>query len=305
MNSQSAIPHFLLLDCAGQHREAFASFCDRVGWRLEVADAPASALERASAKSFDIVIADEALPGYPIHDLLRTLKREKPSQAVIVLSDGTSASQAVEIMKAGALDLIQKPVDFVFLEQSIRQTMNLIQQGIGEIKIYDHVTWESLSFSFTSAELASTKLPLVLAERLHRSGAIGLNTKLELTLAFQEALINSLDHGNLELESHWKEEVDENYVDRYSLMKRERLADPRYSRRRIEIETDFDGKRFRIMIRNEGKGFLSSSCMLEAKSRSDLRSHGRGLTLIYCSMDEVGFADDGKEITMIKKVTPP
>lgn len=302
MSQEATIPQFLLVDGEEHFRDAFSNLFERAGWRLELARDSAAALEKAARGSFDVIITDAELPGLDVLDLLRKLKRERPAQAVIVLSKDYTAQDAVALMKAGALDLIQKPVDLVFLEEALRQAMRLSKDGASENTLYGFVAEESCSYTFTSAELAATRLPLLLAEKLHRSGVISLNTKLELTLAFQEALINSLDHGNLELESRWKEELEKDAVDRYSLIKRERLSDPRYSSRRIFVETKFERARFTIRIRDEGRGFIPDGAPRQCAAPNELPTHGRGISLIFCSMDEVSYSEGGREISMIKRL---
>jgi anti-sigma regulatory factor (Ser/Thr protein kinase) len=153
---------------------------------------------------------------------------------------------------------------------------------------------------FTSKQLADVRPILVIADRLYRAGKMSLNCKLQLDLAFQEAVANSLEHGNLELKSAWKDRIDKQGIDGYSLKKRERLLDPEYANRSVEISIDFNGSFITIGVKDQGRGWRSKN--IPARLPADAACHGRGLSIILASMDEVSFDDNGTRIIMKKRV---
>ena len=69
------------------------------------------ALRHLHARAFDLMITDLKLPG-PLTgvDLLRTARREQPEMEVIVLTAYGTVETAVEAMKLGAFDYLEKPV---------------------------------------------------------------------------------------------------------------------------------------------------------------------------------------------------
>ncbi|RKY01318.1 hypothetical protein DRP77_09870 [Candidatus Poribacteria bacterium] len=66
-------------------------------------------LERG--ERFDLVVTDVLMPGMDGIELLRRIKTRFPGMGVVVITGHGSVEQAVEAMKAGASDYIQKPVD--------------------------------------------------------------------------------------------------------------------------------------------------------------------------------------------------
>src|SRR5581483_9216905 len=76
----------------------------------EAADALA-ALGALRERSFDLVITDLRMPGAidGVH-LLRTMKSDQPEVEVIVLTAFGTIDSAVEAMKLGAFDYLQKPL---------------------------------------------------------------------------------------------------------------------------------------------------------------------------------------------------
>jgi DNA-binding NtrC family response regulator len=69
------------------------------------------ALEKARERSYDAVVLDMAMPGLDGIETLKRLKEITPDIQVIVLTGRATLAQAVEAMKAGALDLVEKPAD--------------------------------------------------------------------------------------------------------------------------------------------------------------------------------------------------
>ena len=122
--------------------------------------------------------------------------------------------------------------------------------------------------------------------------------KLWIELAFQEALANSLEHGNLELESKWREVIDETGIDRFSKLKAERLKVSPYCDRLIKVRMEFAPGRLQIQITDQGPGFDPKST--PTLPEDQLLSSGRGRALIESTMTEVRYEDGGRTIVMIK-----
>src|SRR5271168_5476040 len=81
------------------------------GYRTETARDGVEALEKNQAWSPGIVVTDLKMPRMDGIELLTRLGELKQNQAVIVLTAQGSIQRAVEAMKMGAYDFIQKPVD--------------------------------------------------------------------------------------------------------------------------------------------------------------------------------------------------
>lgn len=157
---------------------------------------------------------------------------------------------------------------------------------------------ETRVFELSADQLAREGFRLDLLQELFVRGVIDETTRLKLELALQEAVTNSFEHGNLELVSAWKEEFDSEGVDRYSSVKRERLLDVQYARRRVYVNAQYLPGQLTISVRDEGHGFIPEPSPLS----KELLSHGRGLHMISSSVDEVQFNDGGREIVLVKKI---
>jgi len=81
------------------------------GYRTDTARDGVEALERVQAWQPGIVVTDLKMPRMDGLELLERLGEMNQSQAVVVLTAQGSIELAVEAMKMGAYDFIQKPVD--------------------------------------------------------------------------------------------------------------------------------------------------------------------------------------------------
>ncbi len=294
-------PSILLVDGNEQSRQTFRSFFKGHGWRYEVVPdrtGLAGALERCS---YDIIIADVELAGPDTVKLLREIQEKKPSQAIIAVSPTASYDDALKLFRSGATDLLARPVDFSWLARVIQQITFARRSDARDKASYRHVTREEMDLSFTSADLAeldSVALPLV--SRLAEDGLLSTNEALKLRIAVQEAVLNGLEHGNLELDSQWKEDISADGADKFSTVRKERLADPRYANRRVTVKLVYAECRLEVVVRDEGTGFLNGRGIPESGKIDALACSGRGLALMSSAVDEVRFGNNGSEVTMIK-----
>ncbi|MGB7189297.1 MAG: sigma-54 dependent transcriptional regulator [Acidobacteriaceae bacterium] len=87
------------------------------GYRTETARDGVEALDKVMTWQPGIVVTDLKMPRMDGLDLLERLSELKQNQAVVVLTAQGSIQAAVDAMKLGAYDFIQKPVDAVRLRQ--------------------------------------------------------------------------------------------------------------------------------------------------------------------------------------------
>jgi len=152
--------------------------------------------------------------------------------------------------------------------------------------------------SLTSRQLADASYEINFFNRLSEAGILSDTTKPRIELAFQEALINALEHGNLELQSIWKENFEPDGKDRYSQLRAKRLQISDYSSRIVEIELSYVKQTLVISIHDQGRGFSYKKS--DSKNEQSVKLHGRGFDIIYSVVDRVEFFDQGRGIRMIK-----
>ena len=93
----------------------------------EVEEAPNGnqAIERLHEGHFDVVLSDLKMGGSDGLDVLRTTKTLNPTTAVILMTAFGSVHTAVEAMKIGAFDYVQKPFEIEEMEVKIERALEM------------------------------------------------------------------------------------------------------------------------------------------------------------------------------------
>src|SRR5687767_7709789 len=84
-----------------------------------------AALERLHEGYFDVVVSDLKMGGSDGLDVLRTTKTLHPSASVILMTAFGSVTTAVEAMKHGAFDYVQKPFELEEMEVKVEKALEL------------------------------------------------------------------------------------------------------------------------------------------------------------------------------------
>ncbi len=84
-----------------------------------------AAIEKLHEGFFDVIVSDLKMGGSTGLDVLKTAKVLHPSSAVILMTAFGSISTAVEAMKAGAFDYVQKPFEIEEMEIKIEKALEL------------------------------------------------------------------------------------------------------------------------------------------------------------------------------------
>src|SRR5689334_20581894 len=103
-------PSILVVD----DKENMLKLFERVlGGAYDVSTAPdgARALSVLATRAFDLVISDIRMPGADGFEVLRTVKQRWPETEVVLMTAYASVQKAVEAIKDGAYDYVQKPFD--------------------------------------------------------------------------------------------------------------------------------------------------------------------------------------------------
>ncbi len=80
------------------------------GYAVETAETGERGLELALSGIFDVVLSDMRMPGMSGLDVLRQLRERRIDTGLIIMTGYGTIEAAVEAMKLGAVDFVQKPV---------------------------------------------------------------------------------------------------------------------------------------------------------------------------------------------------
>jgi DNA-binding NtrC family response regulator len=111
----------LLVDDEVDFVEVLAERLEARGLAVETAENGEVALEKAAQRPFDAILLDMAMPGMDGIETLKQLLKINPDLQVILLTGRATLGQAVEAMKLGALDFLEKPADIGTLVEKIEE----------------------------------------------------------------------------------------------------------------------------------------------------------------------------------------
>ncbi len=95
------------------------------GHEVEEASNGNAAIERLHDGYFDVVLSDLKMGGSDGLDVLRTTRALHPTTAVILMTAFGSVNTAVEAMKAGAFDYVQKPFELEEMEVKLEKALEV------------------------------------------------------------------------------------------------------------------------------------------------------------------------------------
>ncbi|MDD3948801.1 MAG: sigma-54 dependent transcriptional regulator, partial [Anaerolineaceae bacterium] len=116
----------LVVDDEETARMVVSEFLRSKGYEVLEAGTLADARKIINQDSSDIIILDVRLPdGYGPHLLTETSRMPRRPQVIIVTAHG-EVSMAVEAMKNGAQDFMEKPLDLLELEKSVKRASEVV-----------------------------------------------------------------------------------------------------------------------------------------------------------------------------------
>jgi DNA-binding NtrC family response regulator len=132
MTTQDSIPRILIADDQPDVLEALRMLLKAEGFRTEPASSPIGIMQAIEARDFDVVLMDlnyarDTTSGQEGLDLLSRIQMLDSTLPVVVMTAWGSVELAVEAMRRGARDFIQKPWDNTRLLSILKTQIELGQ----------------------------------------------------------------------------------------------------------------------------------------------------------------------------------
>jgi len=121
----------LIVDDQRSQADAVAETLERAGYECVVVTAPQRASNILESRTFDVLVTDLVMGDVTGLDLLRTARAVSPTTEVIVITGFASIETAVQAIKEGAYDYIEKPLNVDVLRDRVTKAVErrrLVQQ---------------------------------------------------------------------------------------------------------------------------------------------------------------------------------
>ncbi|HYE92959.1 MAG TPA: response regulator [Terriglobales bacterium] len=124
-----AVADVLVVDDEAAVRAVLVDYLAAHGYGTREAPDAAAAMRRLTEKAADIVLLDIDMPGLSGADALPTIRVLAPQAVVIMVSGHPDPAVARGALARGAFDYVVKPIDFVYLAQSLEAAQGMARLG--------------------------------------------------------------------------------------------------------------------------------------------------------------------------------
>lgn len=258
------------------------------------------ALEICAEVNFDLVFTDLRMPGMSGSQLLGALKQKYPWLPVVIITGYGSREDVIEALQLGASNFLLKPLQVELISSLATRLISLRNREKLSDQIMSCLVEERRVFCIPSDLHYTLGVIDRVTQSMERLAVFEDAELKNIRLALDEALVNAIVHGNLEVTSKEKGNTLTELVAYDDLVQARSTEEP-YCKRCVRITSDISGEGVQFVVEDEGAGFDTRSLPRDFADVDNLTSHGRGLLLIKTFMDRIYFNEKGNCITMIKR----
>jgi DNA-binding NtrC family response regulator len=128
------LPRVLIVDDEDGVREGLRTLLQREGLHVETAGTAEEGVRRVEDRNFDVVFLDLNLPGADGLSMLGRFRRGAPAPDVLILTGYGTVANAVEAMRKGAADVIEKPF-------STDRILAIVRRVLETRQLKNELTW--------------------------------------------------------------------------------------------------------------------------------------------------------------------
>jgi CheY-like chemotaxis protein/anti-sigma regulatory factor (Ser/Thr protein kinase) len=268
-----------------------------LGWEVVFAGSPYEARAIPAVREIDVILIDLGNPHLDGVELVDALHAQHPHTPIVLMSAPYAVSVALEAVRKGAVNHF--PRDLLDTEPAaVLETLRAAAQDHRRHKLagtrLDHQTF---AFTLDNDRAQVPAITYRLAAACVEVGLCDRPTATRVGVALEEALVNAIVHGNLEVSSDLRQ-GDESAFDRQI---NDRQRRPPYANRRVRLTAKVSRSDGVFVVADEGPGFDATRIPDPTADGNLFRVGGRGIFLMRSFMTAVQFNGRGNEVTLVKR----
>jgi CheY-like chemotaxis protein/anti-sigma regulatory factor (Ser/Thr protein kinase) len=252
-------------------------------------------LETIARENPDAVVTDLQMPGMNGLDLVLQVRARYPLIPVILMTAHGSEELAVRALTSGAASYVPKREMATDLLETVESVIETAHGKRDQTRLLQNLTLTESQFELPNEPELIPPLVSHLKDNVFRMSGSDETGLIQMTVALREALVNAMEHGNLEMDSALREQDDA----AYHRLARERRTQRKYADRRVHVRSRESRGEAVYVIRDEGRGFDTSKLPDPTDPANLEKRSGRGLLLMRAFMAEVRHNDRGNEVTLV------
>lgn len=290
----------LIVDDSELDREMAGVWVQKAGCIPMFAANGKIALEILQKERPDIILTDLNMPEIDGLELVKSLGMTHPSIPIILMTGFGSEQIAVEALQAGASSYVPKANFRENLQQALETVLSVVnaEQQRELVRLFHQETESHYVLGYEPG--GPQALISHILEGMKHLAFCDKLSMMRISTALAEAMINAIDHGNLELDSKLREDTGLDY----RKLGNERMKVAPYKDRRVYVTVKLTTEQAHITIRDEGKGFDPATLPDPTDPENLLKPSGRGVMLMRSFLDDVFYNEHGNEVTLIKNRIP-
>jgi CheY-like chemotaxis protein len=301
VSPERALPTVLVVDDSGADRRLVSGLLERSGGlTVESAKDGQEAIDRFQSDVPDLVVTDLIMPEMDGLVLVATVKSEFPLVPVVLMTARGNEEIALGALRAGAAGYVPKRILAQDLAPTVKRILAAAREDRSLARLMHRMVHNESSFVLHNDP---SLIPLLLSYLQQVARAVQLEDELDrlrIRLAVEEALLNALYRGNLEITPLLAQ------TDRAAFQKmvEARSSDPTYQDRRIHVSWTIERDELTVIVKDDGAGFDPASSANREENVDFDTVFGRGLLIMRTFMDEVRYNATGNEVTLVKRTQP-
>lgn len=244
----------------------------------------------------DLVLTDLHMPEMDGLELTVEIRKSFPLVPVILMTAFGSEEIAIQALQKGAASYVPKRSLAQNLVETVENVLSVAQAQRYQQRLLECLTQTEEHFLLDNDPTLIPPLIGYLQDNISRLKLCDEIGRIRVSIALQEALLNAIHHGNLEISSELREKDEKVF---HGLVDQRRREKP-YRSRRIHVTARESPREAVYVIRDEGPGFDPSKLPDPTDPSNLEKVSGRGLLLIRTFMDQVKHNATGNEITIVK-----
>ncbi len=293
--------HVLVVDDLPVDRRVAGRLIEKLGLNVAYAGNGVEALTAIHQRPPGAVVTDLQMPEMNGLELVEEIRATYPHIPVILMTGAGSEDIAIRALRSGAASYVPKRNLAEDLAATLERVLAAAKLDLARQRMLAGLRERDSTFSLDNDPTLVPALVALLLEDLAAMNVCDDTGRIRIGIALEEALLNSLYHGNLEVGSELRQNGDDAF---HALAARRRHESP-YRDRRIRVFASVAPEEARYVIRDQGPGFDVATLPDPTDPANLEKASGRGILLIRTFMDCVNYNAAGNQLTMIKRRERP
>lgn len=294
MTTQSPPCRVLVIDSCPETQAGIVRLVHGRGVTVTALPDPVAAMAAIDQAAPDVIITDLFLPDGAGLALTKEIRSRRDLCPVIVMASDAPESVIVQALRAGAIDYLHKPIAEEELAHALYRARHLLPGDLADL------SGVRRSECRLAVDSDPAHIPGILSWLMKTTASTLPDTqRLHLRGALQELLMNAVEHGNLEIAYHEKQQALAK--GEYESLLQERLAQPTIRGRQVTVHVLYEreAKRVGYRITDEGAGFPWRGLLHQSEDAIGTEGgSGRGIFLTRSLFPSLTYNERGNEATI-------